>query len=322
MLLRDIASGKDAQVAAMTRLARRVDADVLILGGIDYDLRNAALAALADGIGGYPHRFQSRPNRGLQTGLDADGDGRMGEPEDAQGFGRFAGADGLAVISKHPLGGSRFDDFSTLRWTELADNLALADVEQGQRLSTTAHWALSVSAPGAGEVDLLIWHAAPPVFDGPDDRNGRRNHDEAAFWAWYLEGADPDRPVILAGLANLDVVDGDGRPEAMRRLLGHPRLQDPEPASAGGVRSAEADGGKNASHRGDPALDTVDWPDDARGPGNLRVDFILPDRRFEVLDAGVLWPSENGPLLKDVMAASRHRIVWMDLRLRTPNDPA
>ena len=33
---------------------------------------------------------------------------------------------------------------------------------------------------------LLISHPTPPAFDGPEDRNGRRNHDEIRFWSDYL----------------------------------------------------------------------------------------------------------------------------------------
>ena len=33
---------------------------------------------------------------------------------------------------------------------------------------------------------FLVSHPTPPVFDGPEDRNGRRNHDEIRFWADYI----------------------------------------------------------------------------------------------------------------------------------------
>jgi len=57
-----------------------------------------------------------------------------------------------------------------------------------------------------------------------------------------------------------------------------------------------------------------DWPDED-GPGNLRVSYVLPSRDLQVRDAGVLWPAPGAPLAEAVAAASRHRLVWVDLAL-------
>lgn len=138
------------------------------------------------------------------------------------------------------------------------------------------------------------------------------------LWKRYLDGAlgpaPPEAPVILLGHANLDPADGEGLRAAIRDLLDHPRLQDVAPASIGGAEAAELQGGVNAHHRGDPARDTADWSDDV-GPGNLRVGYVLPDRRLQVLDAGVFWPEAGDPLrrLIEVEDASRHRLVWIDV---------
>ena len=69
------------------------------------------------------------------------------------------------------------------------------DLAAVQRLATTGFWDVPVETP-SGQLHLLAWHATPPVFDGPEDRNGRRNHDEAAFWRLLLEGALPMPPRI------------------------------------------------------------------------------------------------------------------------------
>jgi hypothetical protein len=56
------------------------------------------------------------------------------------------------------------------------------------------------------------------------------------------------------------------------------------------VAAAVRQGGVNASHAGDPALDTGDFGDVSRGypaAGNLRVDYVLPSVDLEVLDAMV-----------------------------------
>ena len=53
------------------------------------------------------------------------------------------------------------------------------------RLSSKSHWDVPVTV-GAHTVHVLASHPTPPTFDGPEDRNGRRNHDEIRFWADYI----------------------------------------------------------------------------------------------------------------------------------------
>jgi hypothetical protein len=36
------------------------------------------------------------------------------------------------------------------------------------------------------DVHFLTAHPTPPTFDGAEDRNGKRNHDEIRFWADYV----------------------------------------------------------------------------------------------------------------------------------------
>ncbi len=176
-----------------------------------------------------------------------------------------------------------------------------------QRLSTTGHWDVPLILPSGGRLHLLAFHATPPVFDGTEDRNGRRNHDEAAFWLRLLDGqldaAPPDAPFVLLGDANLDPADGDGRREAMARLLSHPALQDPAPRGTHGR--------VEPAHGGDPALDTALYAD----IGGLRVDILLPSADLSVTGAGVLWPPPDDPLFPDLAAASRHFPVWVDITL-------
>lgn len=328
LLARDLATGRDAQAEAAAGVIAAARPDVLLLTGIDYDLGGAALAALAariEAAGGpaYPHRLAFRPNTGRVTDLDIDGDGRRRGPRDAQGYGRFAGEGGMAVLSRLPLDAGAARDFSAFLWRDLPGALvggaALSDAALAvQRLSTTGHWDVPVLLPGGGRLHLLAWAATPPVFDGPEDRNGRRNHDEAAFWTAYLDGLlpdpPPDPPFAVIGDGNLDPEDGEGRRAAIRRLLADPRLQDPAPESPGGAAAAAAQGGPNAGHRGDPARDTADW-DEARGPGNMRVDYVLPSAGLAVTGAGVWWPAPGTPAAALAEAASRHRLVWVDLDL-------
>lgn len=310
LLLRDIQAGTDEQVAAAVAIIAAADADVLLLTDIDWDHDGLALSALADLLAqrgtDYPHRFAGQPNAGVATGLDLDGDGRLGRAADAQGFGFFTGQGGMALLSRLPLGEVR--DFSAVLWKDVPGNLmpqTAPEVAAVQRLSSVAHWDVPVRV-GSQWLHLLVFSATPPVFDGPEDRNGRRNHDELAFWA----GHDRAQPFVVLGKANLDPEDGEGRREIWPRLLQF--VQDPGQSSAGGARAPQL--GANATQQGNPARDTAVYASE-RGPGNLRVDVVLPGSTVKVLDSGVLWPADGQPLASEVARASRHRLVWADLDL-------
>ncbi len=312
-MLRDLLADELApDIQGAVRQIARADADILVLSGIDYDHGRHALGALRDRLNDagvlYPHTFSQRPNAGLATQDDLDGDGRARGPRDAQGYGEFAGQGGLAVLSRYPVTG--WVDHSENLWRDLPGALILESDAgwKAQRLSSNAHWELEVEGPW-GPLTLWVFHATPPVFDGPEDRNGRRNHDEAAFWLRRLDLAPPRGAFVLLGDANLDPLDGDGRPEAILALLDHPLLQDVEPRSEAGAVMAAAEGGANLTHRGDPTLDTANWADDENGPGNLRVDYVLPSRHWRADAAGIAWTRSDG----DADGAPRHGLVWVDL---------
>ncbi|MFN3577368.1 MAG: endonuclease/exonuclease/phosphatase family protein [Tabrizicola sp.] len=312
LLVRDLGEGQDPQIAAAIRVLAALDADILLLTAVDYDRGGVALRLLAERLAAagtpYPHRFAFRPNTGTQTGFDVDGNGQRGDPRDAQGFGLFSGQGGMAILSRLPIDTAAARDFSGFLWRDLPGTLAddpsgLAEV---QRLATTGFWDVPVQT-GAGPLHLLAWHATPPVFDGPEDRNGRRNHDEAAFWRLFLDGAlpmpPPDAPFVLLGDGNLDPADGDGRREGIAALLSYPGLTDPLPKGSHGR--------VEPGHLGDPALDTVFYD----GPGGLRLDYVLPSSALTVTGAGVLWPGPDDPLWPDLQAASRHFPVWVEVTL-------
>jgi hypothetical protein len=249
-----------------------------------------------------------RPNTGVPTGRDLDRNGQLGEPRDAQGWGRFAGEGGIAVLSRLPIG-QDIRDFSGFLWADLPGNLMPEDdpARDLQRLHTTGAYEVPIELKGGKSLRLLVFYASPPVFDGPEDRNGRRNHDEAAFWLRLLEGGlpmpPPDRPFVILGQTSLDPMDGEGRPQALRGLLAHPALQDPQPrGDHGRVDPGQA---------GDAALDTALYD----GLGGLRVSVILPSADLMVRDAAVLWPPDSDPMAATRAAASRHSPIWVDLAL-------
>ncbi len=311
---------------AVAELLGHARPDLLLLTDIDWDADGAALSALADRLSeeglAYPHRLALPSNAGLPTGLDMDGNGRSGEPRDAQGYGRFRGQGAMALLSRWPLGAAR--DLSALLWRDLPGARLPAldgrpfpspEAQAAQRLSSTGHWIVPVAAPG-GDVTLLAWAATPPVFDGPEDLNGRRNADELALWRQVLDGSFGEVPTafVLLGDAQLDPRDGAGLTGEMAALLADPRLQDPRPASEGARLAA------GPPPSGDPALDTVDWPEE--GPGNLRVAYVLPSAALRVSGAGVLWPPPGDPLAPLAEAAGPHRLVWVDLAAPAQAAPA
>lgn len=330
LLLRDLGKEKrPKQLEAVLSILSRAAPDIILLGDIDYDAGGQTLRALQAALTksglSLAHAYAGAPNTGVPTGHDLDGDGRLEEPEDAQAFGEFRGAGGLAILSRYPILHDEALEFTDLLWADFpaADLPVLPDpdVLKVLRLSSTGHWDVPILLPDGSRLHLLPLHAMAPVFDGPEDRNGRRNADQQRFWADYLNGWTPapqralGPQVVVLGTLNADPLDGESRPGAVARLRGHPKLQDPAPGAMGAAEASARQGGVNKAQRGDPALDTVDWPDDRPSdPGNLRVDYILPSRTLTVAGSGLHWPgAAEADLLEEAETASRHRLIWVDL---------
>lgn len=286
-----------------------LDADILLLTGIDYDLRGETLAALAARSAGaaYAYHLALRPNTGIATGLDLDGNGRFGEPRDAMAYGRYAGQAGMAILSRYPILHTEIRNFTDFLWSDLPGDIRPPETPAGQKLSTSGHYEVPFELPGGRSIRLLAYYAAPPVFDGPEDRNGRRNHDETAFWLRLIGGElalpPPAPPFVILGQSNMDPLDGDGLPAAITALLQHGGVQDHQPRGS----SRRQDAGQ----RGDARLDTALYGK----IGGLRVEIILPSADLSVTDKGVLWPDEVEPLAETLATASRHRPLWVDLEL-------
>jgi hypothetical protein len=216
----------------------------------------------------------------------------------------------MAILSRLPIDTGAARDFSGFLWRDLSGALipegmdpALRDV---QRLAATGFWDVPVTLP-SGPLHLLAFSATPPVFDGPEDLNGRRNHDEATFWRLFLDGAlpvpPPEGPFVLLGDGNIDPADGDGLRDGMAALLANPALQDVRP---------EGDHGRTEpGQTGDPALDTYFRED----LGGLRLDYVLPSAGLKIAGAGVLWPGLDDPMAADLALVSRHFPVWVDIDL-------
>lgn len=351
-LARDLESGANSQARRIAEVIQRVRPDVLLLNEFDYDEQGRAAELfqekyLAVGQNGlepirYLHRFFGPVNTGKPTGMDLDNNGRTDDPQDAFGFGRHEGQYGMLVLSRFPIKKEFIRTFQTFLWRDMPGALLPVDPGTGEpyysdaevailRLSSKSFWDVPIRmpAPPGGspwDLHLLCSHPTPPVFDGPEDRNGRRNHDEVRLLADYISsegneyllddangrgGLDGAAPFVILGDLNCDPLGGQGIAGTMQQLLAHPRVNsDFTPASAGGALVARRFASQNASHRGDPAHMTADFT--AEGHGTLRIDYVLPSRGLKIADSGVFWPAPDEPGA-DAITASDHRLVWIDI---------
>ncbi|MFN4128816.1 MAG: endonuclease/exonuclease/phosphatase family protein [Paracoccaceae bacterium] len=281
LLLRDLGTGKAPDLVTAVATIVALQADLLVLSGFDYDAGGLALAALNAGLPmPYPHLAALRPNTGIASGFDLDGNGRTDEARDAIGYGRFPGEGGMAILSRLPVDVAQSVDHSGLLWRDLpgADLPPLPEgAAQVLRLSTTGHHDTALVLPDGRRLHLLTWHATPPAFEGAARRNTRRNHDEAAFWLHLLDSPQaPQEPFVLLGQANVDPEKGNGNKDAIRALLADARLRDVLPG------------------------DTVDY---GGSLGPLRVSYILPSAGITVAGAGHA-PTPEG---------ARHHPIWVEI---------
>lgn len=343
----DLSTPDNVQAQVIAEIVQRTRPDVLLINEFDFDPSAADLFLDnylevsqngADPIH-YPHHFIAPSNTGVPSGHDLNNDGSVGGPDDALGFGFFPGQFGMVVYSRFPIVSTR--TFQEFLWRDMPGALLPVDPATGEawysseeldvvRLSSKSHWDVEIRV-GRTPVHFLVSHPTPPVFDGPEDRNGTRNHDEIRFWADYIipsrsayiydddgvsGGIDPGEPFVVAGDQNSDPLDGDSIPGSIQQLLDHPRVDDSfVPTSTGGVWASETQEGANLTHRSDPAADTADFNDEA--PGNLRVDYVLPSRQLRVVDGAVFWPAEGEPFFELTgvfpFPSSDHRLVWLDV---------
>ncbi len=369
-LVTDLSTPSNVQASNVAEVIQRVRPDVLLVNEFDYDAQAAALRLFQDNYLSvphngaapirYPYRFTAPSNTGIASGFDLNNfggtvttPGTRGYGEDAFGFGEFPGQFGMAVYSKYPIRTRDIRTFQTFLWKDMPGALLPDDPVTAApadwyspaelavfRLSSKSHWDLPIRI-GRRTVHFLVSHPTPPVFDGPEDRNGRRNFDEIRFWADYVTpgrtsryiyddegergGLKPGSKFVIAGDQNSDPLDGDSVPGAIQQLLDHRRVNDSRtPSSAGAVEATRLQGGINLSHRGDPQFDTADFSD--RAPGNLRVDYVLPSRGLPLRGSGVFWPVQSDPLflltgvfdrtlLPTGFPTSDHRLVWIDVKV-------
>ena len=346
-LHRDLSTPDNAQARAVAQIVQRVRPDILLLQEFDHDAEGVALREFqanylarpqngAEAIR-FAHSFFTESNTGQPSGFDLNHDGAIQGGEDALGFGEFPGQYAMALLSRFPFDLAHVRTFRKFLWRDMPGALLPPGWYSPEELavlplSSKNHWDVPVLI-GRKTLHLLASHPTPPSFDGPEDRNGRRNHDEIRFWNDYLtpgksgyvrddagvSGGFRGKRFIVMGDQNSDPVDGGSLNDAIGALIAHPRVNAGfVPRSAGAAEAAAAQGGANETQRGDPRTDTADFND--RVAGNLRVDYLLPSAGIRVCGGGVFWPGRAEPAAALVWGdrpppSSDHRLVWLDINV-------
>ena len=352
--------GNHAQLLKAAEILQRIRPEVLLINEIDYDgpaeeeptasevgrleqsgaansatrFRDLYLQVSQNGQKplDFPHLFYRPSNTGIPTGKDLDNDGKTDGPADAFGYGKYPGQYGMVLYSRFPIATVAARTFRKFRWADMPENL-MPDGMNGKpefysadevavfRLSSKSHWDVPVQI-GQNVVHVLASHPTPPIFDGPEDSNGRRNFDEIRLWADYISGGDraayisddsgkkgglpPHVEFVIMGDLNADPVRNEqpyGK-AAVRQLLDLPAVQDPKPKSIGSPLAPHA-------------VELEDYLP-YRTSNFGRIDYCLPSRGLKVSASGVFWP-DPGDQLHDLVdppdPASDHFAVWTDLVL-------
>ncbi len=386
-LITDLSTPNHPQAKNIAEIIQRSNPDVILLNEFDYDVNGAAinlfrqnyLEISQNGANAveYPYVYLAPSNTGIASGFDLNNNGSVvstpgaaGYGDDAFGFGNFPGHFAMVLLSKYPIVSDQVRTFQTFLWKDMPGNLLTDDPTinnpatavnenlQGfyspdeieiLRLSSKSHWDVPINVNGE-IVHLLAAHPTPPVFDGPEDRNGKRNADEIRFWTDYVTpgkngyvyddngntgGLAAGAKFVIVGDYNADPFDGDSSFGAANQFFNTAAIQGSTtdisitPDSAGGPDAGSRQGGLNATSQGNPAFDTADFGPDTT-VANLRVDYVLPSYNLAVENAGVFWPAQGEPFFNIVgefdpsldpnvfpsrTASSDHRLVFIDAKV-------
>ncbi len=214
-LVTDLSTPDNPQAKAVAEIIQRNNPDVLLINEFDY-VRNPLeavqlflqnyLAVSQNGASpvDYPYFYIAPSNTGIASGFDLNNDGTAvttpgapGYGDDAFGFGNFPGQYGMLLLSKYPIDTANVRTFQNFLWKDMPDSLLSTIIDccwnswyspeeqNALRLSSKSHWDVPIKVNGE-TVHVLVSHPTPPTFDGTEDRNGKRNHDEIRFWADYI----------------------------------------------------------------------------------------------------------------------------------------
>jgi endonuclease/exonuclease/phosphatase family metal-dependent hydrolase len=335
----NLSNGEHKQIKNISEIIQRLKPDIILLNEFDYSKQSATdiqnfikyylhVSQNDNKPIDYPYSYSAPVNTGVNSGLDLDKDGvASGIKGDAFGFGLFPGHYGMVVLSKYPIQFEQVRTFQHFLWKDMPDSL-LATIKEGSgqsyysqqaqqilRLSSKSHWDVPIMI-GSQTIHLLASHPTPPVFDGPENRNGKRNHDEIRFWTDYLSGSEQSAYIyddnqkrggfkgeyfVIAGDLNASPDGGDGIKKGIRGLLEHNLVNDSiVPQSEGGS--------VHTPDNPDSAQHTAEWA--------MRADYVLPSTSLNVTESGVFWSKPDDSLfrlIKDRQSSSDHRLVWIDI---------
>lgn len=326
------------QIKNIAEIIQTVNPDIILLN--EFDSQNGDHQALKSFISNYlnksqrgqksinfPYFYQGPVNTGVNSGLDMNGDGEKGKlPNDGYGYGHFPGHFSMALLSKFPIDVENIRSFQYFKRHDMPNALMPIDPAtnkpwynmatwQALRLSSKSHWDVPVNVNGK-VIHILASHPTPPVFDGPEDRHGKRNHDEIRFWHDYISveyadyiyddkgkkgGLKDEQSFVILGDLNATTVDGNAIKAGISSLLNSNKIQDAMPQSQAGKNHSPDN--LNGKHH------TAFW--------GMRVDYVLPSvNGLSINDSGIFWPlktDDNYRLIKDRKASSDHRLVWLEL---------
>ncbi len=335
-----LASANDPKFKNIAETIQHINPDIILLNEFDYDDQNLVIQRFKQNYleisqnGTDPvffdYYYAAPSNTGIPTPFDFNNNGKYSEPEDCYGYGKYPGQYAFAVLSKYPILTDQIRTFQMFLWKDMPgavlpmnpltpddpdDFWYNPDEIAVFRLSSKNHCDVPVNVNGE-IIHLLCSHPTPPVFDGPEDFNGRRNHDEIRFWADYVTpgqneyiydddgvqgGLDADKRFVILGDQNADPVAGDSFNFAARQFINHPLIDSSfTPTSNGSIEFS-----------GDPC-DTATFL--------LRADYVLPSKYgFKIANGGVFWPTTNDLLyylFSDGSTSTDHRPVWLDLFIK------
>jgi hypothetical protein len=332
------------QIKNIAEIIQRVNPDIILLNEFDrVDDSNSNIRYFINNYLGksqhnqqtinYPYFYQGAVNTGVKINSDLNQDGKSNQlPADAHGFGHFIGHFGMVLLSKYPIDEKAIRTFQKFKWHDMPNALKPINPETNQpwypqqtwqalRLSSKSHWDIPIKINDE-TIHILASHPTPPVFDGLENRNGNRNHDEIRFWFDYInaeQGAyiyddnhqkgalKANQRFIIMGDQNASSVEGGAimtkNSQGIVALLSSDKILDSLPKSLGGQNHSNEN--SNGIHH------TAHW--------GMRADYVLPSTMgFIIKESGVFWPQKNEKtyrLIKNRQASSDHRLVWVDVKL-------
>ena len=328
------------QIRNIAEIIQRVAPDIILLNEFDNNSKygkqslslflNNYLAREQNGQQpiNYPYIYQGEVNTGIPLVNETNIKVNKTLLDEHHGFGHYSGQYAMVLLSKYPIKNDKIKTFQKFKWRDMPGALKPINPDTGMtwypeyiwqqiRLSSKSHWDIPIIIEGE-LIHILASHPTPPVFDGPENKNGKRNHDEIRFWNDYISKENhnyiyDDNMVfgvlsensrfIIVGDLNASVDEGEAITNAIYALVNHEKIIDPKPESLGAIQHSK----QNPTAKNH----TTSW--------RMRADYVLPSSYgFNLKASGVFWPQQQSSLYKLInnrQASSDHRLVWVDLEI-------